>query len=173
MSFLCFNQTAPLSLFLMICATASTVISAQTPVSLVPQGEREKMNYAAIGVQIYECKNSDKGATWTFVAPEADLFDATGKRIGKHYAGPAWESDDGSKIVGSVKARADAQRPGAIPLLLLSAKSEAKPGVFDSITSLQRVNTLGGVAPVAGCDAGKLGQQARVYYSANYIYLTK
>jgi hypothetical protein len=32
------------------------------------------------------------------VAPEADLFDARGNRIGRHYAGPHWRSTDGSKI---------------------------------------------------------------------------
>ncbi|MGL5001913.1 MAG: DUF3455 domain-containing protein, partial [Casimicrobium sp.] len=37
----------------------------------------------------------------------------------------------------------------------------------------QRVNTVGGVAPTSGCDASKVGQQARVYYTANYIYFTK
>jgi Protein of unknown function (DUF3455) len=53
----------------------------------------------ANGVQIYECreKKDQAGAyEWAFVAPEADLFDTGGKKIGKHYAGPHWESNDGS-----------------------------------------------------------------------------
>jgi hypothetical protein len=38
-----------------------------------------------------------------------------GKRIGGHYAGPTWEANDGSKVVGEVLQRADAPRPGAVP----------------------------------------------------------
>src|SRR5262245_65756498 len=52
----------------------------------------------AKGVQIYECraKKDQAGAyEWTFVAPEADLFDTSGKKIGRHYAGPHWESKIG------------------------------------------------------------------------------
>ncbi len=161
-----------LTLVAPLAILAGTVV-AQTPASLVPAGESEKMNYAAIGVQIYECKQGEKGAAWSFVAPEADLFDSTGKLVGKHYAGPAWESSDGSKIVGSVKARADSSRSGAIPHLLLTAKSEGRGGVLDNVSSLQRINTLGGIAPASGCDASKIGQQSRVYYSANYVYFVK
>jgi hypothetical protein len=45
---------------------------------------------------------------WTLKAPEADLFDANGRAIGRHYAGPTWELMDGSEVVGKFKARADA-----------------------------------------------------------------
>src|SRR5947209_6862010 len=65
----------------------------------------------AKGVQIYECraKKDEVGAyVWAFVAPEADLFDERGNRIGRHYAGPHWEAADGSKIVGTLKEQADA-----------------------------------------------------------------
>src|SRR5262245_19000498 len=67
----------------------------------------------AKGVQIYECRPRKDQAgeyEWAFVAPEADLFDTRGNRIGRHYAGPHWESNDGSKVVGAVKDRADAPR---------------------------------------------------------------
>src|SRR5574342_75421 len=60
------------------------------------------------GVQIYECRTSSKDPTrfeWVFKAPEAELFDNAGKMIGKHYAGPTWEANDGSKVVGTVKAQ--------------------------------------------------------------------
>jgi hypothetical protein len=150
------------------------IIQAQpAPANLVPEGETARFTYAAVGVQIYECKLVDGKAAWAFVAPEADLFDASGKRIGKHYAGPSWESDDGSKIVGSLKARADAPRPGAIPHLLITTKADAKPGVFAAVSSLQRINTLGGVAPSTPCTASDVGKQARVYYSADYQYFSK
>ncbi len=159
----------------LMCALNVQIVAAQSavPTSLTPEGETAQMTYAAVGVQIYECKIVDAKATWAFVAPEADLFDASGKRVGKHYAGPSWESDDGSKIVGTLKARADASRPGAIPHLLITTKADAKPGVFAKITSLQRINTLGGVASTTPCTAADAGKQMRVYYSADYKYFSK
>lgn len=118
----------------------------------------------AKGVQIYECRDSK----WVFLAPEAQLFDASGRRIGRHYAGPYWESNDGSKVAGIVKARADAPASGAIPWLLLSAKSVAGDGVFSKVTSIQRVATEGGVAPPGGCS--QAGVRARIPYTARYYF---
>ncbi len=74
-------------------------------------------------------------AQWAFVAPEAELLDARGAIAGTHYAGPHWESRDGSKIVGSVTARADAPRADAIPWLLLSTRSVGGPGRFANVTA--------------------------------------
>ncbi|RQP24759.1 DUF3455 domain-containing protein [Piscinibacter terrae] len=127
---------------------------------------------AARGVQIYECrtkKDNPGAAEWAFVAPEAQLYDANGKLVGKHYAGPHWESTDGSKIVGSVTARANAPQAGAIPWLLLSTKSDGPSGVFAKVTSIQRVSTMGGAAPAEGCSGTSLGKTARVVYSADYV----
>jgi uncharacterized protein DUF3455 len=106
------------------------------------------------------------------VAPEADLFDARGARIGRHYAGPHWESIDGSKIVGVVKERADAPVADAIPWLLLAAKSVGPDGAFSKVTSIQRVNTVGGVAPKAGCSQAAAGTSVRISYTAEYHFFT-
>lgn len=127
----------------------------------------------AKGVQIYECRAvKDKAGAyeWAFVAPEADLFDTRGNRIGKHYGGPHWESNDGSKIVGAVKERADAPAADAIPWLLLSAKSVGPKGLFSNVTNIQRVNTVGGVAPKAGCSQAAAGTRSRVNYTADYYF---
>jgi hypothetical protein len=129
----------------------------------------------AKGVQVYECRASkDKPGAyeWTFVAPEAELFDTTGKTIGRHYAGPSWEASDGSKIAGAVKARADAPAANAIPWLLLGAKSVGGEGSFSKVTSVQRVNTVGGVAPKVGCSQDNAGTPARVPYTADYYFFT-
>ena len=120
----------------------------------------------ARGVQIYECRD-DK---WVFVAPEADLFDVAGNKIGRHYAGPHWESADGSKIVGAVKQRAEAPTADAIPWLLLTAKSVGAEGAFSKVTSIQRVATSGGVTPPWGCS--QAGMQARISYTADYYFFT-
>lgn len=159
-----------------LLAFASLLVYAQTPNvpdSLKPSaGEQLALKLGAIGVQIYECKNQPDGKppAWAFVAPEADLFDSAGKRVGKHYAGPHWELGDGSKVQGSVKQRADSSVPGAIPHLLLGAKSVGSAGQLASTASIQRLNTIGGVAPADGCSAADVGKQARVYYTADYYY---
>ena len=127
---------------------------------------------AAKGVQIYECRMNDRGsAEWAFVAPEADLFDRYGKKVGRHYAGPRWESLDGSRIAGTTKERIDAPQADAIPWLLLSAKSAGPDGAFSKVTSVQRVNTVGGTAPRTGCSSTSVGQLARVPYTADYYFL--
>jgi uncharacterized protein DUF3455 len=124
-------------------------------------------------VQIYQCraKTDQAGAyEWTFVAPEAELFDVRGSKAGRHYAGPHWELSDGSKIVGTMKERADALEAGAISWLLLTAKSVGAEGALSKITSVQRVNTAGGVAPKSGCSSATAGTQVRVDYTADYYF---
>jgi uncharacterized protein DUF3455 len=162
---------------LLAAACASTPPAA--PVVDVPDklkvGANESLAMAlhATGVQIYECrarKEQVGGFEWAFVAPEADLFDARGQRAGRHYAGPHWESIDGSKVLGAVKERADAPRAGAIPWLLLTAKSVGPDGLFSKVVSIQRVETVGGVAPATGCSQTGVGAAARIPYTADYYF---
>jgi hypothetical protein len=156
------------------CAGPQPVPLAGVPDKLRPaSNESLAMIVPAKGVQIYECRartDMTGGYEWVFLAPEAELFDARGNRIGRHYAGPNWESNDGSKIVGAVKERADATAAGAIPWLLLAAKSVGAEGSFSKVTSIQRVNTAGGVAPGGGCTAATSGAPARVPYTADYYF---
>lgn len=138
--------------------------------------EKVAMVVPAKGVQIYECRPKAGQAgvfEWAFVAPEADLFDTNGMKIGKHYAGPSWESNDGSKITGAVKARADAPQAGTIPWLLLTATASGPKGGFSEITSVQRVNTAGGAAPSLSCAQANAGASMRVPYTADYYLLAK
>src|SRR5258706_11452777 len=143
------------------CATQQTVA---VPDKLKPgASESLAMIVPAKGVQIYECRAAKAGGyEWAFVAPEADLFDARGNKIGKHYGGPHWEAADGSKVLGAVKERADAPQADAIPWLLLSATSVGPAGTFSKVTSIQRVSTVGGVAPATGCDKAAAGEGARI-----------
>jgi hypothetical protein len=161
-----------------VCLAASMLVLAActgvgVPATLQPEGpQRLAERVGARGVQIYECRATPSaagGAQWAFVAPEAELLDARGSVTGKHYAGPHWEALDGSKIVGAVKARADAPQAGAIPWLLLSAKSVGGPGRFAHVTSVQRIHTVGGTAPAKPCDSSSLGQTERVRYTADYL----
>jgi len=165
---------------LLVAACASVQEPTRTvnvPDKLKPRAnESLAMIVPARGVQIYECrgKKDQAGAyEWAFVAPEADLFDPGGKKIGRHYAGPHWESTDGSKVAGTVKERADAPQAGAIPWLLLVTKSVGSQGSFSKITSIQRVNTVGGVEPQTACSQSTVGTTARVPYTADYYFLTE
>jgi hypothetical protein len=138
-------------------------------------GESLAMVVAAKGFQIYECKargDASGGSEWAFVAPDAELFDSRGKRIGRHGAGPYWEADDGSKVVGKVKARADAPVADAIPWLLLETRAAGPAGAFSRVTSIQRVNTVGGVAPAQACNRDAIGKTARTAYTADYVFFT-
>ena len=175
-------MTCHITAFLLVLLVGACA-SPQAPTSMVKVPEKLKpganeslaMIVPAKGVQLYECRartGQVGGYEWAFVAPEADLFDARGTRTGRHYAGPHWESTDGSKIVGTVKERTDAPVADAIPWLLLAAKSVGPEGSFSKVTSIQRVNTVGGVAPKTDCSQATAGTPARVNYTADYYFFT-
>ena len=98
------------------------------------------------------------------------MFDRDGKVIGRHYAGPTWETNDGSKVVGELKAKADAKDTNAIPWLLLGTKQHEGAGVFSKVTYIHRLDTVGGKAPAQGCDGTSAGKQIRVPYTATYYF---
>jgi hypothetical protein len=164
---------------LALCAGGCASLESPQALVSVPDKLKPGANEAlsavvpAKGVQIYECRASKEQQgtyAWAFVAPEADLFDKYGKRIGRHYAGPHWEAVDGSKVVGALKERADAPAGDAIPWLLLAAKSVGQEGAFRKVTSIQRVNTAGGLAPLSGCSNAAIGTTARIHYTADYYF---
>ncbi len=149
------------------------------PASLqVPAGNKVSFHAYAVGVQIYGATasaTSPTGFAWTFRAPEAVLFDADGNMVGIHYAfagptRPAWESESGSRVVGARTMPPVTVTPGAIPWLVLSAvpADTIGPGIFARTTYIQRVNTMGGLAPATA--PTQLGQEARVPYTAEYFF---
>lgn len=160
-------------LFAISCSRPARPYIPPPPVPEVPDGQTVLLKALGKGVQIYNCTatDADRGKfDWSFKAPEADLTNEDGKKIAKHYAGPTWEANDGSKVVGEVLKKADAPRPGAIPWLLLKAKTNEGTGTFARITYIQRVDTEGGVAPAAGCNQAHVKTEARVDYKANYYF---
>jgi hypothetical protein len=142
--------------------------------SLMPPADSVLLfELGARGVQIYVCAAKPDDATafvWTFQAPEAELINGRGEVVGTHFAGPTWQGQDGSAVIGTVLERVDAPDPGAIPWLLLAAKEHAGQGVFATITHMQRLGTAGGVAPTEGCDAAHAGEEVRVPYTATYAF---
>jgi len=164
-------------------AAALAACNSMPPVAVpaaiaVPAGQTLATAASARGVQIYECRK-DKGLdVWTFIAPEAALFDASGREIGSHgpaasVPGPFWQAADGSRIVGAVKGRAEAPQDGAIPWLLLSTTSEGPQGTFSAVKSVQRVNTVGGLSPKEGCAPETYGKRLRVPYTATYQFFVE
>jgi hypothetical protein len=125
----------------------------------------------AKGDQIYTCTSAAAGGfEWKLEAPDAALYDAQGKPIGKHYAGPTWETNDGDTVVGQVKEKMDAPEPDAIPWLLLEVTSKTGKGVLWPVRTVLRRDTHGGKAPKDGCDAGHVGAKTRVGYRAKYVF---
>lgn len=139
-----------------------------------PAGQIPILKVSAKGVQIYICTaNATDPAKfeWTLKAPEAELFNEKGEKLGKHYAGPTWEALDGSKVTGELKEKANAPDSKGIPWLLLKAKSNEGNGLFSKVASIQRVDTVGGFAPdAANCDQARKASEVRVAYSATYYF---
>lgn len=131
----------------------------------VPEGSKLAFHVYAEGVQIYRWD----GGSWKFQAPSAMLFaDAEGNStIGSHYGGPTWESVSGGTVMGSIRARCISD-PTAVDWLLLDAVPTETPGIFRHVTFIQRVNTMGGVAP---SDPGTfVGEEARMPYTTEYLF---
>lgn len=161
-----------------LAATATLALAAcaspppaSWPATLEPgASEAWLMTLNARGVQIYECRGNAAAAAWVFVAPEAELFDDTRRRVGSHGAGPLWQAADGSRVEGTLTARADAPTADAIPWLLLTTRSTGPSGLFRAVTGVRRVHTVGGTPPRWGCGADTLGAVARVPYAADYYF---
>jgi hypothetical protein len=136
------------------------------PELVVPEGNKLAFTYGASGVQRYSCPAD--GSKWTFVEPEADLFDKRGRSTGHHYKGPTWEALDGSTVVGAQPALAslvvDAK---SIPWLKLQAGSHAGTGRMSGVTFIQRLNTKGGLAPTGTCNPATT---LDVDYTATYAF---
>jgi hypothetical protein len=163
---------ASASLSLAACFPFSLLANAQqVPKDLQPPAnEQLLLQVHAKGDQIYTCKGDGAQFTWVLKAPEAQLTDKSGKPFGKHFAGPSWEANDGSRVTGKAVANAPSPDADSIPWLLVTVATHSGEGVLARVTSIQRVNTKGGKAPASGCDAAHAGQEERVPYSADYVF---
>ena len=146
--------------------------AAPTPLpdAIAAPGETVVLTVHALGAQVYECKaGTDGKSAWAFREPIATLM-ADGKTVGRHYAGPNWEHSDGSAVVGKAAANVPGATPGDIPWLKLEVISRRGSGVLSDVTTVQRINTTGGMLQGA-CD--KTGAFSSVPYSADYVFLRK
>ena len=138
----------------------------------VPAGQKMLMSATGVGDLTYECREKQGMAgqyEWAFVGPVATLYAADKKVVGKYYAGPTWESGDGSKVTGKQLAVAPGGA-GNIPLQLVKAEPAMGSGAMSGVAYIQRLNTKGGVAPAAACDAASKGQRKTVGYEADYVF---
>lgn len=149
---------------------AAALAAAELPEVLAAPGEVLIATLHAEGAQLYECKADPAGKlVWQFREPIASLM-IDGRTIGRHFAGPNWELDDGGVISGKVVARAAGADAADIPLLKLSATPQRDRGMLAGASTIQRLNTRGGVAE-GPCE--RAGAMLSVPYSADYAFYKK
>jgi hypothetical protein len=90
----------------------------------VPAGNKLFLVGHAKGVQIYTCNGTGTG--WGPATPDAKLVDDKGKFVANHFAGPTWQTKDGSKVVAA-RVNGVTVDTTAIPWLLLK-KTSTTPG---------------------------------------------
>ncbi len=142
---------------------------AEIPDSIAAPDETLVATFHALGAQVYECKADAAGKlAWQFREPIATLL-VDGKTVGRHYAGPSWDLADGSAVTGKVSGRAAGATALDVPLLKLDATPQ-HDGLLTGVSTIQRLNTKGGVAPRPCQTAGTL---LSVAYSADYAFYKK
>ena len=144
--------------------------SAQVPDAIAAPGETALVTIHAEGAQVYECKTGADGKlAWAFREPIATLL-VDGKTVGRHYAGPNWDHMDGSGVTAKTAGNAPAKSANDIPWLKLQVTDARGNGTLARATTVQRINTQGGVFS-GPCD--KAGAFHAAPYSADYVFLGK
>jgi hypothetical protein len=158
------------------CASALTLAlttfarAQELPAPIQAPGETGLLTVHAEGAQVYECRADAAGKlAWAFREPIATLL-RDGKTIGRHYAGPKWELDDGGGVEGKVEAKAPGAGASDIAWLKLSVAAHFGRGLLSDAATVQRINTRGGGLDGA-CEAA--GAFRSVAYAADYVFLKK
>jgi uncharacterized protein DUF3455 len=153
----------------LFASLASAAAAAELPEAIVAPGELAVMQVHAEGAQIYECKTDAGGhLSWQFREPIASLIQ-DGKTIGRHYAGPTWAIGD-SIVTGKAAGRAPGAGPKDIPWLRLDVTARKGGWPLSDVTTVQRINTVGGA--LEG-DCPKAGDMRSEPYSADYVFLKR
>jgi hypothetical protein len=143
---------------------------AEVPEAIAAPGQSLVVITHAEGAQVYECKADASGKlAWAFREPVATLM-VDGKTVGRHYAGPTWEMADASAVVAKVAGRAPGSTAQDLPLLKLEVVSQRGGGQLTGVTTVQRLNTRGGVTE-GTCEHA--GDFLTVPYSADYAFYRK
>ena len=159
-----------IALSLVVVAVPAAARAAEVPAAIAAPGETVVATWHAEGAQVYECKAAADGKlAWAFREPIATLL-SEGKTVGRHYAGPTWENADGSAVVGKAAGNAPGTTPKDIPWLKLEVVASRGSGALSGVTTVQRINTVGGRHDGA-CE--KAGAVLRAAYAADYVFLRK
>jgi len=129
-----------------------------------PDGSQLLLSAFGVGVQIYHWD----GTSWGPATPAATLYADAGLHavVADHFAGPTWRSNSRGTVVGKVLNRCTVD-PASIQWLSLSGVAEG-PGIFQHVTFIQRLHTVGGNPPsVAGT---VIGEERKVPYTADYLF---
>jgi hypothetical protein len=171
-----YNRIIFLIVFLsQLCFGAARAGEVTIPeVIRAPEGNNMYLTVHAKGDQIYLCGLDAGVYAWKWQAPDAKLYDVQDQAlVGSHGAGPSWEYKDGSSVKAKVIQKSSTTDKSSVPLLLLEVTGHKGDGLMAKATYIQRINTLGGVAPLSDCDANHLGSEKRVAYSADYNFYRK
>ena len=138
------------------------------PELVPPAGNRLDSVFKAAGVQNYGCT----AGAWTLLEPAATLTGITLNPVRRdtaiHFRGPSWQSTtDGSLVEGMSPKGVPSDTPNSIQQLLITAKLSRGAGTFGGVTFIQRLATVGGVAPAGTCNAE---QTQAVRYTAVYRF---
>jgi hypothetical protein len=166
-----FRNRATLVLLLLSTPLVSAP-AAETPLpeALAAPGETVVLTAHAEGMQTYECKaGTDGRLAWAFREPVATLV-ADHKIVGRHFAGPTWLLSGGSAVVGKVAASTPGATANDIAWLKLDVVSRSGSGMLSNVTTVQRINTVGGQLDGA-CD--RPGDGRSIPYTADYVFLRK
>jgi hypothetical protein len=172
-------------------AHAQTVTPPPVPTDIqVPAGNQAFLLGRGVGTQNYVCVPSDTigHVNWRLFTPQATLFSDLGEQLTTHFSSPnpdepgvvrvTWED---SRDTSTVWARATGSvtvSPTAIPWvrLLVVGRVVGPTGgnTLFGTTFIQRVNTVGGLAPSKRCDLPTdIGNEAFVPYTADYFFFKK
>jgi hypothetical protein len=173
------------SVFPVAAAQAAEVTPPSVPAALeVPEGNVAVRIAHAFGTQNYICLGA--GQNWTFIGPQATLFDDESDQSMTHFLSPnpvesgvaraTWQHSRDTSAVWAMAIASSTDpvyvTPGAIPWLLLQivgAQDGPTGGTkISGTTFIQRVNTAGGSAPAGGCPA--TGNRVFVPYETDYVF---
>ncbi len=163
----------------------------------VPEGNEAFLLGRGVGTQNYVCSPCDAtkpncplGVAFTLFTPQATLFDDEGEQIITHFFSPnpvqnnairvTWEDSRDTSRVWATLVNSEVVRTDSVAWLLLNVKdtgTQVGPTGGDRLTKttfIQRLNTLGGLAPATGCLLSTdVGHQAFVPYTADYFFYKK
>ena len=171
---------------------AAAPATPSLPPVLIPDGASPFLRTHAIGTQNYVCVVTGAGFAWRFAGPQATLFVnvfGVQQQATTHFLSPnpdeaglaraTWQgSFDSSRVWARPTQIVDDPAivgAGNIPWLLLqrvgASRGPTGVGVLAQATWIQRIRTVGGVAPSTGCSQSTdVGALALVPYSTDYVF---